>query len=256
MTELHATLLGIVEGLTEFLPISSTAHLVLASRLLQVPQTEFLKTFEIAIQLGAILAVVFFSWQSLFVNTNVITKVLAAFFPTAIIGFLLHDLVKKILLESIPVVLWALAIGGVLMIIFDLLHTKIEKDAPVSSITYTQALLIGVFQSFAIIPGVSRAAATIIGGQLLGLPRSTTVEFSFLLAVPTIAAAATLDILKSSSSMTSANLIPLLIGFLMSFLVAYMSIRWFLTFIKTHSFIPFGIYRIGLAVACAILLLR
>ncbi len=248
MTFLDATLLGIVEGITEFLPISSTGHLILTSHLLNLEQTEFLKSFEIAIQLGAILAVVILYFRTFVESMEIAMNVVAAFIPTAIIGLLLHDIVKAYFLNSQMIVLWSLLLGGIALIGFELWH-KEEPHAVkhMKHMTLKQALWIGVFQSFAIIPGVSRAAATIVGGLLVGLDRRTIVDFSFLLAVPTMLAATGLDLFKTSATFTSQEWTSLGIGFIVAFLVALMAIKWLLQYIRHHTFIPFGIYRIGVA---------
>ena len=248
MNVLTAIIFGIVEGLTEFLPISSTGHLILTARLLGVFQTEFLKSFEIAIQLGAILSVAVLYRRSLFADLEVLKRVLAAFIPTAIFGLIFYKILKNFLLGSDKVVLWALFIGGIILIIFELLHReKEEAGERLSDISYFKSFLIGIFQSIAIIPGVSRAAATICGGLMLGLKRKTIVEFSFLLAVPTMLAAAGFDLVKSAGAFSSQQFIFLLIGFITSFVVAIIAIKFLLSFIKRHNFISFGIYRIVLA---------
>jgi undecaprenyl-diphosphatase len=256
MDYLSALILGVIEGLTEFLPISSTGHLILASRLLGIEQTEFHKTFEIFIQFGAILAVVATYWRSL-LDMEVIKRLLVAFIPTGIIGFTLYKFIKGSLIGNEVVVVWALLLGGVALIAFELLHT--EKALPVDgqrpreggddlrSVTYGQALFIGLFQSIAIVPGVSRAAASIVGGLLAGLRRATVVQFSFLLAVPTMAAASGYDLLKTSPSFSSEQFGLLAVGFLASFAVALVAIRFLLRYVRRHNFIPFGIYRIVLA---------
>lgn len=250
MNLLNAVIFGIVEGLTEFLPISSTGHLILTARLLGALQTDFLKSFEIAIQLGAILSVVVLYRRPLFADLKVLKRVIAAFIPTAILGLVFYKAVKKFLLGSDRVVLWALFIGGILLIIFELTHReKEEGDEKLSDISYARSFLIGIFQSIAIIPGVSRAAATICGGLMLGLKRKTIVEFSFLLAVPTMLAATGFDLAKSAGVFSSRQFIFLLIGFLTAFIVALIGIKLLLSFIKRHNFIPFGVYRIILALA-------
>ena len=248
MTFFDSLILGIVEGVTEFLPISSTGHLILTSELLNIPQTEFLKTFEIAIQLGAISSIVLLYWKS-FLDVEIVKRLIVAFIPTGIIGFLLYGVVKSMLLESEAVVLGALFIGGVALIIFELFHKELER-APegVATISYLQSALIGVCQGLAIIPGVSRSAATIVGGLLLGVRRVTIVEFSFLLAVPTMAAATGYDVLKNASSLSSDQALSLGVGFITSFIVALFAVKFLLAYIRNHSFIPFGIYRIVLAV--------
>ncbi len=246
MKLLDAILLGIVEGITEFLPVSSTGHLILTSALLRLSNTEFLKTFEIAIQLGAILSVVVLYARSLIKDPKSIRRVFVAFLPTAAIGFVAYKAVKQYLLGNQPVVVAALFIGGIILILFEMRNRK-ELRGGATEISYRQAFLIGVFQSISMIPGVSRSAATIIGGLSLGLDRKTIVEFSFLLAIPTMAAATGLDILKNASSFSMAEFELLATGFIVSFLVALVCIKWLLRYIQNHSFISFGIYRIGVA---------
>lgn len=248
MDLLSAFLLGIVEGISEFLPISSTGHLILTSSLLGLTQSNFLKSFEIIIQLGAILSVVVLYWRS-FLNIEILKRLFVAFLPTGIIGLALYKIIKTYLLESQAVVLWALFIGGVVLIIFELLHQEPAQTEPESAkITYKQSFLVGLFQSLSIVPGTSRSAATIVGGLLLGLNRQTIVEFSFLLAVPTMLAATGLDLVKNASSFSMDQFGALAVGFVTSFVVALFSIKFLLGFVRKHTFIPFGIYRIALAI--------
>ncbi len=248
MDVVQAIIFGIVEGITEFLPISSTGHLILTARYLGITQTEFVKSFEIAIQSGAILAVVFLYWKTLLRSTCLWKKILVAFLPTASLGALLYKIVKGFLLDNSTVVLWALFLGGLALILFELFHReKQDALAELSQISYAQALLIGLFQSLAIIPGISRSAATIVAGLSLGLKRKTIVEFSFLLAIPTMTAAMALDLTKSASAFSPDQFLVLAVGFLTSFLVALAAIRFLLIFIKGHTFVAFGIYRMLLA---------
>lgn len=253
MTIFDAIILGIVEGITEFLPVSSTGHLILVSKLLGIVPNEFTTSFNIIIQLGAILAVVVLYAKTVLSNTELIKKAIAAFIPTALLGAVLYKIVKS-LLTSPSVVAWALIIGGILIIVFEKWQRRgadnvqpqtVEPTSTATeSLSYKQAGLVGVFQSIAFIPGVSRSAATIIGGQLLGLSRKAIVEFSFILAVPTMLAASALDIYKEADTFTASNLGMLAIGFVVSFVVAYIAIKSFLSFIQKHSFVSFGIYRI------------
>jgi len=245
---LDAVILGVIQGFSEFLPISSTGHLILASYLLNIPPNEFVKSFNIIIQLGAILAVVVLYWRS-FLDVEILKRLVVGFIPTGVIGVALYGLVKTYLLGNETVVLVSLALGGVLLIAFEYLHTEREDAvSEVTSITYQQALSIGFFQAIAIVPGVSRSASTILGGLMLGLRRATIVEFSFLLAVPTMVAATTLDLLKNYSSFSAANVTSLIVGFIASFVVALVVIRLFLRYVRTRTFIPFGVYRIVIAV--------
>ncbi len=246
----QALVLGIVEGLTEFLPISSTGHLMLTSKLLRIPESEFHKSFEIAIQLGAILAVVLLYGRSLLTDWATIQRVAVAFVPTAVLGFLLYKTVKQYLLADTTLVLWSFAVGGVVLILFEWLHG--ERPGAVGGIdriSYPQAFVIGVCQTAALVPGVSRAAATVVGGLALGLRRRTIVEFSFLLAVPTMAAATGYDLLQSGADFDSSQWLLLGAGFAVSCAVAILAIRFLLRFVQTHTFIAFGVYRILAAAA-------
>jgi undecaprenyl-diphosphatase len=248
MNLFHAVIFGIVEGLSEFLPISSTGHLILTARVLGLNTTEFLKSFEVAIQSGAILAVVALYWRRLFVDREVQKRVLAACIPTFILGFIFYHVVKKYLLASEGVVLWALFVGGIFLVLFELAHR--EKEASVSEITsmpYLYAFLIGIAQTIAMVPGVSRAAATICCGLFLGMKRKAIVEFSFLLAVPTMFAATVLDLSKSYHAFSSDQFRFLAVGFVFSFFMAILAIKGFIKFIQKYNFIPFGIYRIILS---------
>jgi len=257
MNLIHAIILSIVEGITEFLPISSTGHMVLAAKLLNIQETDFVKSFEIIIQLGAILAIVTLYWNTISKNINVWKKVITAFIPTGIIGFVLYKIIKNVLLGNPIITVYALLIGGILLILLEKIYK--EKDHHVDNmekISYKNAFLIGLFQSVSIIPGVSRSAATIIPALLLGTKRKTAVEFSFLLAIPTMLAATSLDLIKSSFSFTMPEYFILAIGLIVSFIVALFTVKFLLDFIKKHTFIPFGIYRIVLAIFFWITILR
>src|SRR4030043_80546 len=248
MTYLHALILGIVEGFSEFLPISSTGHLILTSYLLHLKQTEFQKSFEIAIQLGAILSVVVLYWRALLVNFEILKRVVMAFIPTAILGFIFYKIIKRVLLGSNTVVLYSLLIGGIFLVLFELWHReKVSASEELSDISYSKSFVIGLCQAVAMIPGVSRSAATIIGGLILGIKRKTIVEFSFFLSVPTMAAATGLDLMKRGGHFSLEEYILLLMGFISSFIVVFLSIKWLIHFIKNHTFISFGIYRILLS---------
>ena len=256
MTIWHGLILGIIEGLTEFLPISSTAHMIIAAEWLKIPSSEFLKTFEISIQLGAILAVVILYWKKIWSSWNLILKITTAFIPTAIIGLLFYKIVKNYLMDNNYVIALALLFGGVILIIFEKYYAKkiSGKDLANSGarpddivISYKQAAVIGIFQSLAIIPGVSRAAATIIGGLSLGINRKNIIEFSFLLAIPTMLAATGLDLIKNRTALLTLDinsLIIWLIGFTASFITAVIGVKFFIKFIQKNNFTPFGWYRI------------
>ena len=239
----HVFILSVVEGITEFLPISSTGHLILASKLLGIMETDFVKTFEIVIQLGAILAVLVLYFKKFFQSFDLYKKLIVAFIPTAVVGFFLYPFIKSYLLGSSQVVIWSLFLGGIVLILFEKYH-KPTVYRPQSTVHY---FVIGLFQSFSVIPGVSRAAATIIGGLLMGLNREKATEFSFLLAVPTMVAASSLDIYKSREILMSGDLVTLFVGTLLSFVFAMIAVKFLIGYVKKHSFIVFGIYRIILA---------
>ncbi len=255
MDFITAFILGIVQGISEFLPISSTGHMILASHLMGLKHTEFLKSFEIAIQVGTILSVVVLYWRSLLVDFEVIKRLAVAFIPTGVLGLTLYKLIKGYLLGSETVVLCSLLIGGIFIIAFECWYReKEDATSEIREISYKNAVIIGLFQSIAMIPGVSRSASTILGGLWLGLKRKTIVEFTFLLAVPTMLAATGYDLIKSGSQFSFDQIQYLLVGFVTAFVVALLTIKFLLQFIKTHTFIPFGIYRIVLVVFWFLLL--
>jgi len=253
MTTFQAILLGIIEGLTEFLPVSSTAHLILSADAMRLTGSEFLKSFEIIIQLGAILAVVALYWRRFF-NREVLQKLAVAFIPTGIIGLTVYKMVKA-MLGSVTVVLITLILGGIALILFERFKEDAEDDPNFREITYRRALLVGLCQAVAIVPGVSRSAATIVGGSLIGIPKRTIVEFSFLLAVPTMAAATGLELLKGYSAL-AGHFTTLAIGFVVSFFTAILAIKSFLAFVKKRDFKAFGWYRVILAVAFYLIVVR
>ena len=243
-----AVILGVVEGITEFLPISSTGHLILTNSLLGLPATEFTKSFEIVIQLGAMFAVLALYLRSFF-DIEILKRLVVGFIPTGIVGFTVYPYVKAALLGNPLVVVIALFVGGIALIGFEMLRIEPDESAAdLRTMPYGRAAFIGLAQSIAVIPGVSRSAATIVGGLALRMPRAAIVEFSFLLAVPTIAAATGLDLLKSYSSFAASDIVPLVIGFVVSFIVALTSLRFLLHYVRNHSFVAFGIYRILVAV--------
>jgi len=247
-----AVILGIVEGLTEFLPISSTAHLIISSRLLNIPQTEFQKFFEVFIQAGAILSVVFLYFNYAFKNPLLIKKVAASFLPTALVGFLLHKIIKEVFFESFALIIGSLVVIGLLFIVVEYLikNKKIELSKTIKNLSWTDALVIGLGQSLAVIPGISRAGIVILAMMVKGYRRDEAAVYSFLLAVPTIIAAAGYDLLKTDFAVLSEqdNILFLSAGFVVSFITAYISVKWLIGYLKKHSLIPFGVYRILLVI--------
>lgn len=247
MSIFEAILLAIVEGLTEFIPVSSTGHLVLVHRALGIASTDFVKSFELAIQLAAILAVVVLYRKRLQEIWSLKTKILAAFIPTAIVGFALYTVIKNIFLENALIVVIALIVGGVLLIFFEMYFSRSDRASTqvgLAQITHTQSFLIGLCQSLSVVPGVSRSGASIIGGLATGLNRVAAVEFSFLLAIPTIIAAVGYDFLKTGASAFAGEYDILTIGFVVSFIVSWIVMVYFLKFVSKHTMIGFGVYRI------------
>ncbi len=256
----HVIILSFIEGVTEFLPISSTGHLIIASRLLAIPNTEFLKTFEIAIQSGAVLAVVNLYWTKLIKDKKLILKSFVGLFPTVIFGIVLYPFLKNVLFESTQTISISLIVGG-LAILFIENRLKArgnnngKDNSELSDITYRQAFLTGLTQSIAIIPGVSRAGASIFGGMLFGMSRKTATEFSFILALPTIVAATGFDLVQTGPSFSQTEIIYLIVGIGLSFVIALLAIKWLLKYVSTHSFTKFAWYRIVIGIIFLLLFL-
>ena len=244
MTFLEAAILGVVEGLSEFLPISSTGHLILASTFMKINQTEAHKLFEVTIQSGAILAVICLYRKQLAARADLLLKLCAAFIPTGVLGFLLYKIVKSFFIPSI--VSYMLIAGGIAFIgIEKYLKKRRTSVGTISDLSYKQAVAIGLMQSISMVPGVSRSGATIMGGLLVGMERKDATEFSFLLAIPTMLAATLYDIYKNFGVFSSGDWQLILAGFVTSFIFAVIGIKGLLKFVTTHTFIPFGIYRIA-----------
>ena len=245
MTIFDSIILGIIEGFTEFLPISSTGHLIIASEFLGIDQNSVTNAYHVIIQFAAIFAVVF-NYKDKFTikKISLWSKVFLAFLPLAAVGFIFSDQIKE--LFSIKIVAIMFIVGGVIFIVvekfFILNETKQIDD--VEKVTIKQSLVIGFAQVFALIPGTSRAGSTIIGALLVGLSRKASAEFSFLLAFPAMSAVTAYDLLKHYHEFSHANLITLAVGFLVSFIVAYFTIKLLLVFLEKFTFVAFGIYRI------------
>jgi len=240
----QSVILGLIEGITEFLPISSTGHLIVASEWLGLPQTDSNKAFEVIIQLAAILAVTAnyrdrFSLRHL----PLWIKVGIAFVPIGAVGLLFHQQIKE--LFSVPVVATMFILGGIIFLIVEYFLRGAEPEIEnVEDMSYRQAAIIGIAQVFALIPGTSRAGSTIIGALLVGLSRRASAEFSFLLALPVMLAASGLDLLKHYQDFAGVNAWPLLAGFITAFVSAYLVMKWLLAFLNRFTFNAFGIYRI------------
>jgi len=240
----QAVIIGFIEGFTEFLPISSTGHMIVASKFLGLPQDAAIKAYEVIIQFAAIIAVMIIYREKLtFKKVDLWMKILAAFLPLAIVGFIFKDQIKA--LFNVEIVAWMFIIGGIVFLIVEYFYKEKEMHIhDVEKVTYTQALWIGFAQLFSFIPGTSRSGATIIGGLLAGLDRKASSDFSFLLAIPVMAAVSGYDLLKHYQDFADANLLPFVVGFVVAFVVAYITIKLFLAFIQKFNFVPFGIYRI------------
>jgi undecaprenyl-diphosphatase len=245
MTIFQNIVISIVEGLTEFLPVSSTGHMIIAQKILAMESTEFVKAFTVNIQFGAILSVVVLYWKRFFQTWDFYWKLLIAVIPALLIGFLLKEKIDS-LLENVMVVAVMLVIGGVFMLFVDKWFSHPDED---QSMGWKRSLKIGFYQCIAMIPGVSRSMATIVGGMSTKLTRKNAAEFSFFLAVPTMAAASGYKLLKlimdpSGASMLSDNLVALLIGNVVAFLVAMAAIKFFIEYLTKYGFKAFGYYRI------------
>jgi len=255
MSIFQTIILGIVEGITEFLPVSSTGHMIIAQKILAIESTEFVKAFTVNIQFGAILSVVVLYWKRFFQSFDFYWKLMIAVVPALVLGFLFSEKID-LLLENVAVVAVMLVLGGVLMLFVDKWFDKSTED---QTMDWKRALKIGFYQCIAMIPGVSRSMASIVGGMSTKLTRKNAAEFSFFLAVPTMAAASGYKLLKlfmdpAGKSMISENLITLLIGNLVAFIVAMAAIKFFITFLTKYGFKAFGYYRIVVGVAILILL--
>lgn len=248
MSYFNALVLGIIEGATEFLPVSSTAHLILVSKLLKMQQTNFQKFFEIFIQSGAILAVVILYFQYLLKNKKIIKEIVISFIPTAIIGLFLYKAIKNIFFESFSLIIFMIIFIGIIFLIIEYLvkNKKINLSYTLKKLTWKQALIIGVCQSLAVVPGVSRSGIVIATMMILGYKRSESATYSFLLAMPTILAASLYDLYKVKNIIvtSNSNLPNLLVGFIISFMTAYITVKWLIGFLQKNSLNLFGIYRI------------
>lgn len=236
--------LGIIEGFTEFLPISSTGHLIVASKFLGLEQDNVTKAYEVIIQFAAILAVIL-TYPSKFTlkHIELWKKVILAFIPIGVVGFLLASKIKE--LFSVEIVAVMFIIGGIIFLIVEKFYDEKKvhiKD--VEQVSYKEAFYIGLAQIFALIPGTSRAGSTIIGAMLVGLSRKASAEFSFLLALPVMGATTAYDILKNYNEFTQTNFLALAVGFVTSFIIAFLAIKLFLKFLENFTFVAFGIYRI------------
>jgi len=244
MDMIQAMILGIIEGATEFLPISSTGHMIVASQWMGLAQNEENKAFEVIIQLAAILAVVA-NYREKFslAYIELWKKVVLAFIPIGAVGFLLHKQIKTMF--NVETVAIMFIVGGIIFLIVEYLQrNKVYPVQRVEDMSYRQAMWIGIAQIFALVPGTSRAGASIIGAMLVGLSRKASAEFSFLLALPVMMAASGFDLLKHYHDFVGADLTALAVGFVVAFVSAWLVMRLFIRFLEHFTFVAFGIYRI------------
>ena len=247
----QAIILAIVEGLTEYLPISSTGHIILTSALLGINENAFVKDYTVMVQFGAILSVVVLYWRRFIQGKDIYLRLAIAFLPAAVIGFLVKNKIDAIL-GNVIVVAWSFIIGGVILILADFWLAGNERSENAKSVDFKRALIIGLFQCVAFIPGVSRSAATILGGLTVRLNRQTAAEFSFLLAVPTLTAAGAYKLLKILPTIEASQISSLVIGNIVSFIVGIITIKAFIGYLSKHGFKAFGIYRIAIGLTILI----
>jgi undecaprenyl-diphosphatase len=251
MSIFHVIILAIIEGLTEFLPVSSTGHMVLASALMGIGKDDFVKLFEVVIQLGAILSVVVLYFKRFFKSIDFYFKLVVGVIPAVIVGVLFKKKIN-VLLESPLVVAYSLLIGGIILLFVDAWFNKPDVKEE-KNISYLTALKIGLFQCLAVVPGVSRSAATIVGGMSQKLTRTAAAEFSFFLAVPTMLGATLKEIYdwhKDQQQLFTGDQVKMLvIGTVIAFIVAMLAIRTFITFLEKKGFKLFGFYRIIVGIA-------
>ena len=245
MTLFDALLLGALEGVTEFLPVSSTGHLILASHLLGLEQTNAHKAFEVSIQLGSILAVLFLYAKKVLQDKTLWLKIGVAFLPAGILGFLFYKQIKALFgPETVSIML---IVGGIVFLLFEYLRRDkpIDSGKDISELSFKEAFTIGIFQSLSMIPGTSRSGATLIGGLIMGLSRKSAAEFSFLLAIPTMIIATGYDLIKHRNEMVVNDYFMLTVAFITSFVFALATVKFFVAFVSRHTFTPFAIYRIA-----------
>lgn len=248
MSIIEAIILAIVEGITEFLPISSTGHMIIASSIMGINESEFVKMFTVNIQFGAILSVVVLYWKRFFKSLDFYYKLIIGVIPALVFGYFLSDKIDE-LLENVIVVAIMLLLGGIILLFVDKWFNNQEEK----EVSYKNAFIIGLFQCLAMIPGVSRSAASIIGGMTQKLTRKTAAEFSFFLAVPTMFAASAFKLLDNYKLINEDNILILLVGNAVAFIVALLAIKFFINFLSKYGFKVFGIYRIILGIIILLL---
>lgn len=258
MSIINTVILGIVEGITEFLPISSTFHLIRASEILGIQETPFLDVFNVFIQSGAIFAVIFLYWKDILFNRKLFTKLILSFIPTAIFGLVFYDVIKSVFFKSdLPTILVFIIIGVLFLIIEKLIDKKkITLSLSISQISYKTAILIGIFQACAIFPGVSRSGAVMLGMMILGFKRYDAAKYSFMLSIPTIFAASFFDLFEMRNIIfsSSSNIRLILIGFFVAMVSAFFVVKWLIKYLQKNSLEVFGWYRIIFGILLLLLL--
>lgn len=260
MSILHSFILGIIEGLTEFLPISSTFHLIFASQFLRIAQSEYVKMFEVVIQSGAICSLLFLYLKSLLSDRDLTLKVAVSFLPTALVGALLYKIIKGIFFGSNTLMIIAFVLVGLIFLVIEQLVSthKLTLKKSLNQLTYQESIIIGFIQALAVIPGVSRAGSVIVGMMSMGYRRDESARYTFLLSLPTILAASALDLYKGREILASLsqNLTTLTVGFVTAFIVAYLVVKWLLKYLSSNTLKLFAWYRFALALVLVLILWR
>lgn len=248
MTIIQTLILSLVEGITEFLPISSTAHLEFTARLMGIAQDDFVSSFIIIIQSGAIMAIVWLYRRKIFLSREAFLRILVGFIPTGIIGFLLYTIIKKFLLGNFFIAAMVLILGGFVLLAVEhwisIKQPVMKRVNSIEDLSYRDMIYLGIIQSLAVVPGVSRSGSLIVGGLLMKIPRVVIIETAFLLAIPTMIAAAGYDMIKTGIIFTSHQWLIIGLGTIVSGFVAYITARWLLDYVRKTSFAIFGWYRI------------
>lgn len=251
MNILQSLILGMIEGLTEFLPISSTFHLIMASQLMRLTSSDFLKLFEVVVQSGSVLALLFLYAKTLLSDKKLIIHVIISFIPTAIVGFGLHKIIKTIFFESNPL-MFSVFIGmGVLFLLTEKYYASRSQllRYNMTDLTVRQSILIGLAQAFSVVPGVSRAGSVIVTMMIIGYKRAEAAKYTFLLSLPTILGASILDLYQGRELLIglSGSWSLIMVGFLTAFVVAYLVVKWFTGYLSSHTLAIFGWYRLILS---------
>ncbi len=256
MNYLQSIILGIVEGVSEYLPVSSTFHLIWTSRILGITQTDFQKAYEVIIQAGAVLAVVFLYWKILIRDRKLMLKILFSFLPTAVVGLILYKVIKNIFFENYLLQITVFVLVGIVFVLYEKYRKNKSLEKTLKDLSFKDTVVIGLFQSLAVIPGVSRAGAVILIMMMLGVKREEAARFSFLLAVPTLLAAAVLDLIKLMPILfTQTDKIGYLtVGFLAAFFSALLIVNWFIKFLQNHTLSSFGWYRILVGISLLVII--